>query len=120
MMHNLAFVMMGGAIGAASRYAVSIAGNRLPNSFFPSATFTVNVLGSFMLGLLLSIDTGEITYHFLAVGFLGSFTTFSTFQVENIYLFKKNNHYTLFIYVSLSIVLCIGVATLGIIIGTSM
>lgn len=119
MLHNLAFVMMGGSLGAASRYAVSVAGNRLPSSFFPAATFTVNVLGSFLLGLLLSLQTGNLGYHFLAVGFMGSFTTFSTFQIENINLFKNSKHYTLILYVGGTLIFCISAALLGLFIGTS-
>ncbi len=75
---------MGGAVGAVLRFSVSALLNQVATSSFPWGTLSVNLIGSFVLALLVSVTGGEQNawYFFLAVGVLGAFTTFSTFSVE--------------------------------------
>jgi CrcB protein len=86
-------IAMGAALGANARYLVGVwAGNRL-GADFPYGTFIVNVTGSFVLGFLLTLGTGRLqlspeTRLLLAVGFLGSFTTFSSYAVESMNLWR--------------------------------
>ena len=79
-------VAAGGAIGASIRYGVTLAFGRAEAGAFPWHTFGVNVLGAFLLGLLMAVlpasDAGERWRLFLGVGVLGGFTTFSTFSYE--------------------------------------
>lgn len=79
-----------GALGAVSRYYTSEFVNRLAESGVPLGTMTVNLLGSFALGFLLvwarSRATSTQLRNFVGVGFLGSFTTFSTFSWETVEL----------------------------------
>lgn len=88
-------IAFGAALGANARYLVGVwAGNRL-GADFPYSTFIVNVTGSFILGFLLSLGTGRLqlspeTRLLLAVGFLGSFTTFSSYTVESLNLLRDN------------------------------
>ena len=98
---------MGGALGAAARYGTA----RLvpvPAGGFPWATFWTNVAGSFVLGLLpaLLVDRSPSPRHvrpFLATGFLGACTTYSTFAVETVVL-AGDGHATLALaYVAASI-----------------
>jgi len=110
---NYLMVLIGGSLGAVCRYAVSIQMKRIISTEFPLATFLINLSGSFLLGLLLASHTGSLIQLFLGTGFLGGFTTFSTFQVENVTLFRKGNYATLLIYMTFSVGLCIVFAYLG-------
>ncbi len=114
---ELPFVFIGGAFGAVCRYAISIQMKRLISSRFPFATFLINLLGSFLLGLLLVSQTGSLIRLLLGTGFLGGFTTFSTFQVENMLLYRQGNYRTLFFYMMFSVGICILAAFLGLQLG---
>ncbi len=86
---KLFWVCAGGAFGSGSRYLVSLLALRLFGTSFPGGTFFVNLVGSFLLCLLMELGlssealtpTIRIT---LATGFLGGFTTYSTFNYETI------------------------------------
>lgn len=80
----VALVGLGGALGAVARFGVS----QWARDGFPWHTLAVNLAGSFLLGLLF-LDTGESDARsFAAVGFLGAFTTLSTFSVETLTLWR--------------------------------
>lgn len=89
---NILLVFLGGGLGAASRYVVTtIVGARF-GSAFPYGTLTVNVIGSFIIGLLtfyfLTKNGGlpDNLRLLLVVGFLGGFTTFSSFALDTLNL----------------------------------
>jgi len=80
-------VLAGGAFGSLIRYLVSIGINEHYDGRFPAATFLINVTGSFLIGLLLVLLDREDLLHpnlrpLLVTGFLGGYTTFSTFEWE--------------------------------------
>lgn len=81
----------GGAIGAVLRYAVSEA---LPADQFPWATLVVNVVGSFVLGLIAFGGVGEGVLLFVGVGACGSFTTFSSFSFAAVNLWEQGQRFT--------------------------
>jgi CrcB protein len=88
---------------------------------FPLGTFTVNILGCLLIGLIygLSEKSPAITMGwrlFLAVGFCGGFTTFSTFANENLALLRDGEFFYFFLYTGLSVVLGITATFLGVII----
>jgi fluoride exporter len=102
-------VAIGGALGALARYAVSLlfAGKLAP---FPLATFFINVTGSFFIGFLLYLFTnkfavGENFRLAILVGFLGAYTTFSTFEMELFSLARERQFVTASLYVLLSVML---------------
>lgn len=104
-------VAIGGAFGATARYGVNLL---LANVLapFPFATFIINVTGSFLIGFLLfKFEANETLRLLLVTGFLGAYTTFSTFEYETFQLTQSKQLLTAFLYVSLSFALgFIGVA----------
>ena len=88
----LALVFLGGALGAASRYGLSAFVNRHVESSFPWGTVSVNLLGSFAIGLLYEVlarySVPEQVRGFLFIGILGGFTTFSAFGLETMSLLR--------------------------------
>ncbi|PIW29941.1 MAG: fluoride efflux transporter CrcB [Rhodospirillales bacterium CG15_BIG_FIL_POST_REV_8_21_14_020_66_15] len=111
-MKMLLAVAMGGAVGALGRFMVMNAvGSQLGHGF-PWGTFTVNLVGSFVLGALVEISalhwspTPEMRA-FLVVGMLGAFTTFSTFSLDSYTLIDRGQITAAAAYVGGSVVLCI-------------
>ena len=109
-MKHLLLVGLGGFIGSAARFLVSKL--NLSWHFFsiPMGTLTVNVLGSFIIGILVGISAKSDLIStdlrvFLMVGFCGGFTTFSSFSSENLMLMQNGQVFTVLIYTSLSILL---------------
>ena len=92
MILTLAQVALGGAIGSALRYLTNVGALRLFGTGFPYATLIVNVLGSFLMGLLVALlaQRGGMRYApLLMTGFLGGFTTFSAFSLDCVTLWER-------------------------------
>ncbi|MDV7338503.1 fluoride efflux transporter CrcB [Terasakiella sp. A23] len=115
------YVAIGGAIGAMGRFAVvSMVGHwaHHAGSHFPYGTMTVNILGSFILGVLVEISalawspSPEIRA-MLVVGMLGAFTTFSTFSLDVITLGSRGEWVQLALYTGLSVALSIAALYMG-------
>ncbi|MBV6632961.1 MAG: fluoride efflux transporter CrcB [Alphaproteobacteria bacterium] len=98
----------GGALGAVSRYGVGVAMGRWLGHGFPVATLTVNIVGSFAMGVLIALlahyGGGQTLRAFLAVGFLGAFTTFSAFSLDTILLVERGQTGLAAIYVAGSVI----------------
>jgi fluoride exporter len=110
-MMDVLWVAVGGFVGAISRFfVVNFIGKRM-NSPFPFGTFAVNMAGSFLLGLLYGAGTSIHITALLGAGFLGSFTTFSTFQYEIAQLGAIGKWKQSILYVGISV--CVGVAAAG-------
>lgn len=95
-MQMLLAIAAGGAAGALSRHFVAGAITRALGTGFPYGTFTVNILGSLVMGFLitafaLKIQASPELKGLLTVGFLGSFTTFSTYSLEVALLIERND-----------------------------
>lgn len=119
MLRAFLLVGLGGAIGSMARYGVSLIINRLYVLSFPLATFLINILGCFLIGLLFGIaqkqdDIQSGIWLILATGFCGGFTTFSAFALENSNLLKANLNITALLYTALSVVLGILLCRLAI------
>lgn len=101
--------MLGGAFGAACRYAISVGLSNPGSGGFPWATFIVNMLGCLLIGLvwrwLIEDTTSSILLPLIVTGFLGGFTTFSTFGLESFILWKSGETATLMVYIMLSNIL---------------
>ena len=107
MLKNFLLVGMGGGIGSMLRYGISVlTGTRL----FPYATLTVNIIGSFIIGVVFAFSIKEegLTDSwklFLATGICGGFTTFSAFSLENMGLIQSGKYGMAVTYILISIVL---------------
>ncbi|MBN1144863.1 MAG: fluoride efflux transporter CrcB [Bacteroidales bacterium] len=109
-MKNFFLVGIGGFIGSIARYYVSKLNLQYDIFSIPVGTLTVNVLGSFIIGILTGISAKSELLSaewrlFLMVGLCGGFTTFSSFTNENLMLMHNGQFLTVLIYTSLSIIL---------------
>ena len=100
---------IGGACGAIARHLLNVSPLRNVFDKFPLPTFLINVAGSFLIGffLILLTDKWTVNDHLrfaVVVGFLGAFTTFSTFELEIWELYKDSHYATAFAYLSLSVI----------------
>lgn len=115
-MKQILLVFLGGGLGSALRYLLTRSLNLYPG--IPYGTFTVNILGSLLIGFLfgLSLRSQVVSTNMLLLfgtGFCGGFTTFSTFAYEN-HIFLKTGDYSQFaLYTLGSIILGIGAVFLG-------
>lgn len=118
MLRNLIWVGLGGAFGSMARYAINLLVTTRGIFTFPIGTFLVNITGCFIIGLLFGVAEryqwmqGSLLI-FLATGFCGGFTTFSTFALENVGLFNKQHSFTGILYSLLSVVLGIVLCRAG-------
>lgn len=115
---NFLAVGAGGALGAIFRYLMKLALEAEFYSRLPLATLTVNTVGALLIGLimgyfLLRNETNEIWHNLLVIGFLGSFTTFSTFSIETLRLLQDGLFAMAMFYIVGSIVMCLGFTWLG-------
>jgi fluoride exporter len=108
MLTTLLQVALGGAIGAVARYLTSLGAVRLMGAGFPWGTLAVNVLGSFLMGLLVVLlaqkDATRLA-PFLLTGILGGFTTFSAFSLDALAMYERGETMLAGFYVGASVIL---------------
>lgn len=109
-MHNVIAVFLGGGIGAVLRYLTGFFAVRFLSVNLPVATFAVNIVGCFILGLLFAffIDRPEINTSLklaLTAGFCGGLTTFSTFSLELFEMLKNAQYMQVLVYLTLSLII---------------
>ncbi len=118
-------IAVGGALGALLRYWVSTAIYARLGRDFPWGTLGVNVIGSFVMGLLAIVLVERLVSPpeiraFLLIGFLGAFTTFSTFSLETFNLLEQGDVVPAVLNVVVSVVVCVGATLLGVWLGRSL
>lgn len=111
-------IALGGALGAVSRHFVAGRVTALLGIGFPFGTMTVNVLGSFLMGVLvelfaLKLNLPRPVQALVTTGFMGAFTTFSTFSMETVLLVERHNLFLAILYVGGSVVLALSAFALG-------
>ena len=113
----LVAVAVGGALGTLGRYELALA-EPATSGHFPWATFTVNLVGSFALGVVLGAladpAASRVWRPFLAVGVCGGLTTFSTWMVESVLLTRDGHGGTAALYVAGSLVLGFAAVVAGV------
>ena len=118
MWRSVLLVGIGGGAGSILRMLVNVYVNKWTNQTFPLATFLVNIAGCLIIGILFGLFAkGQLAHQdykmFLATGFCGGFTTFSTFSSEGLLLFQSGNGQTAILYLLLSIITGLGAVWLG-------
>lgn len=109
MFKSIVLVGLGGGIGSIFRYLTSFYIVKYFPSKFPLATFTANILGCFIIGLLFgyfeknNLVDSNLKLLFVT-GFCGGYTTFSAFGYENMSLFQSNNSLLAFVYIAASLI----------------
>ena len=98
-------VGIGGALGSLVRFSIGRAISQRTITAFPMGTFIINITGAFLLGVVSTIGLNGNIYLLLADGFLGAYTTFSTFMYEGFNLFQDNEKMNALIYILGSLVI---------------
>lgn len=111
-------IFLGGGTGSVLRYCVQLAlHERIVPYNFPWATFTVNIVGSFLIGMFYALSArfnlATDIRLLLTTGLCGGFTTFSTFSNDSLILLKQGLHGLFLLYVVLSVALGVAAAMLG-------
>jgi len=125
-MNQLVAIALGGATGAVVRFLMSSGLYQWLGREFPYGTLAVNVVGSFLIGLLtevLFMQRVTIALEYRAailVGFIGAFTTFSTFALETLYLLEQGSLNKAMLNIAVSVVTCLFAVWIGLLCGRSL
>lgn len=118
MIASIAAIAGGGALGAVLRHSVNQGAMHYFGTSYPLGTIGVNIIGSFIMGLLISYfahiwqPSAEVKA-FLVTGLLGAFTTFSTFSLDFVLLWERGDEMAAFVYVLASVFFAIGAMLFG-------
>jgi CrcB protein len=117
---HVLFVGIGGFLGALARFSISQFINKKFSFRFPVATLSINLLGSFLLGLIIGGGLNHLSTLLLGTGFMGAFTTFSTLNLEGIQLHLSKKKKEFLLYYLLSYGGGILIAFIGIVVGQNL
>ncbi len=118
-MQSVIVIALGGALGALSRYGLGLFVSGRWNQNFPLGTFIINITGAFLLGFLNILFIEKLTISPLwrlgiGIGFLGAYTTLSTFGYETIMLLEGGSLLTAALYTTLTIIVGFAGVALGV------
>jgi CrcB protein len=113
-------VLLGGAVGAPARYLTDLAVQRLHSTVFPWGTWTVNLLGSLVLGVVAGASAPGWLLSLVGTGLCGALTTFSTFGFETVRLVEDGDHAAAAWNVAGSLVAGLAAVALGWLLGSGL
>jgi CrcB protein len=113
-MTDYILVGIGGALGSIARYGLGRVFSGKAKTKFPFGTFLINITGAFLLGIVSTIQVNGNISLLMADGFLGAYTTFSTFMYEGFNLFQENKKLNAVMYISGTMVIGIVGFVLGV------
>src|SRR5574337_1064846 len=125
-MKQLLLIGLGSGIGGVFRYSLSTFIHKFVGRSFPLGTLAVNTLGCFLMGLLFIVILERFTNYseslraFLLLGFLGGFTTFSSFPIETFNMVEYGEFFYALLNMLFSLFLCLFLTWLGILIGREL
>lgn len=123
-MVKILLILLGGALGTLARYGASGFAQQKYNGVFPVGTLTVNLVGSFLIGLLWGIAENSTLNPnirtFLFIGILGGFTTFSTFSLETLNLLRDGEFKLALVNILLNNVIGIILAFVGLLLAKNI
>lgn len=125
-MNTISLIFIGAGLGGVLRYGISTGIYNLFNKNFPYGTLVVNVSGSFLMGFLFVLilerfqSIAPQLRALLLIGFLGGYTTFSSFSIETINLMENANWFSAIVNILLSTTLCLAAAWIGVILGRNL
>ena len=125
---NYLFVAIGSALGGVGRFWIGgLVAERMSKTVFPWNTLVVNVVGSFIIGILAALTAAEgkllgpnlrsFSYHFLMIGVCGGYTTFSSFSLQTLNLIHDGEWFYVFGNIIASVVVCLVAVWLGFLLG---
>ncbi len=125
MLKEVIYIFIGSGLGGITRFGLGKLVNSFHSTNFPFGTFIVNILACFVLGFVVGLaDSRQIVSPqmkmFWVVGFCGGFSTFSTFSNEILTLLQTGNHTTSFLYIALSVLVCLIFTFLGLILANKI
>lgn len=111
MLQTLTLIFLGGGLGSLARFGITMGVKQFPTSVFPVATLISNVLSCVIIGIALSVFAAKLQDNnlrmFIVVGFCGGFSTFSTFSLETLELFRRGEFAFAAANIVVSVTLCI-------------
>ncbi len=124
-MQRLLWISLGGAIGTGARYLVGGWAMKLFGSGFPYGTFAVNLLGSFLLAVLMYLGTNTewmspTLRMAVTTGMMGGFTTYSTFSYETMSYMHDGAWSMGLLNIAVTVLVCLGASFLGLAVGRYM
>ncbi len=126
-MASYVWIAIGSALGGMARYGCSGVVARLVGETFPWGTMTVNIVGSFIIGFFATLTGPDgrvfadtLTRQFVLIGFLGGYTTFSSFSLQTLNLVQDGEWWLAGANVALSVVACLAAVWLGYVLAASI
>ena len=110
---SVLLVGIGGILGGLTRFQLGKMISEKSATTFPAGTFLINITGALLLGILVGAGSEGYWYQLLGDGFLGTYTTFSTFMYESVQLFRDNEKRSAIVYIVCSLLLGIAGFTAG-------